>query len=76
MASSVMSSNEPLEVVVEKEVARVNDTAILWGGVTSVDAIFLQPAARYANKFGVFHHDDMVGKPYGSKVGLQYKAIA
>src|SRR5690554_3602139 len=44
------------------------DVVVLWAGREAVKPITLQKGEIFQNKWGVFRHDDMIGKPYGVKV--------
>lgn len=46
----------------------VGDLVILYSGHSSVSHIWLTPAAIVDNKFGRFHHNDFLGKPFGSRI--------
>ena len=47
---------------------QAGDLVILYSGHTSVSHIWLTPAAIVDNRFGHFHHDDFIGKPFGSRI--------
>jgi tRNA (adenine57-N1/adenine58-N1)-methyltransferase len=34
----------------------------------SLDHFFIQANAIFNNKYGTFYHNDMIGKPFGSKI--------
>lgn len=44
------------------------DHVVLWGSYTQIFGVTLQAGAITNNRFGNFHHDDLIGCPYGSKV--------
>lgn len=44
------------------------DFVILWGGYTQIMGVTLKESAITNNRFGSFHHDDLIGLPFGSKV--------
>eukprot|EP00930_Biecheleria_cincta_P017349 TRINITY_DN13821_c0_g1_i1.p1 TRINITY_DN13821_c0_g1~~TRINITY_DN13821_c0_g1_i1.p1 ORF type:complete len:345 (+),score=71.91 TRINITY_DN13821_c0_g1_i1:28-1062(+) len=44
------------------------DFVILWGGYTSVFSVVLKQGTITNNRFGNFHHDDLIGQQFGSKV--------
>ncbi|CAK0853024.1 unnamed protein product [Prorocentrum cordatum] len=44
------------------------DYIVLWGGYSSVSGAVLEHGAITNNRYGSFHHDDLIGQPYGSKV--------
>lgn len=49
-------------------VASAGDFVVLWSGYTQMSGVLLQPGSTTTNKFGTFHHDDLIGRCYGSKV--------
>eukprot|EP01101_Sappina_pedata_P002486 TRINITY_DN12719_c0_g1_i2.p1 TRINITY_DN12719_c0_g1~~TRINITY_DN12719_c0_g1_i2.p1 ORF type:complete len:342 (+),score=118.04 TRINITY_DN12719_c0_g1_i2:15-1040(+) len=49
-------------------VAQVGDLVLLFESVEKVHSVTLVPKAIFNNKFGSFHHDSIIGTPYGSKV--------
>lgn len=49
-------------------IAKEGDFVILWGSYTQIFGIVLQPGTITNNKFGSFHHTDLIGEAYGSKV--------
>ncbi len=49
----------------------VGDLVIIYSGHSSVSYIWLTSNAIVDNKFGHFHHDDFIGKPYGSRISSQ-----
>lgn len=48
--------------------AAEGDFVILWGSYTQIDGVTLQAGAITNNRFGSFHHDDLIGCAFGSKV--------
>jgi tRNA (adenine57-N1/adenine58-N1)-methyltransferase catalytic subunit len=46
----------------------VGDTVIIYERHDSLSYIQLQLSKIHDNKFGTFHHNDFIGKPFGSKV--------
>ena len=44
------------------------DHVILYEYWGKQNVIKITPGQVFGNQFGTFHHDDMIGKPYGSKV--------
>ena len=48
---------------------RPNDLVIIYEGISAMDHVYLDPyKGIFQNKYGAFHHEDMVGKPFGSKI--------
>lgn len=41
---------------------------VLYGNRENIDQITVQPGGIFNNRFGHFHHDDLIGKEFGSKV--------
>lgn len=52
----------------ESAVAADGDFVILWGSYTQIQGVVLQHGAITNNRFGSFHHDDLIGQPFGAKV--------
>ena len=50
------------------KVMQRGDLVIIYEGVSSQCHDYLEPTKIYQNKFGAFYHDDMIGKPFGSKI--------
>lgn len=53
---------------VEGARAAPGENVILWGGYSSIFQLQLQQGQITNNRYGSFHHDDLIGQPYGSKV--------
>ena len=49
------------------------DTISIYEGAQSFTPATLKPNGEFQNRFGVFKHADLAGKPYGSKArqGIQ-----
>lgn len=47
---------------------QVGDTIMMFGGKDSISPITVTPGLVFHHRFGSFHHDDLIAKPYGSKV--------
>ena len=62
------SSTQKSKNTEEKGIMEVGDLVILYSGHSSVSHIWLTPAAIVDNKFGRFHHNDFLGKPFGSRI--------
>mmetsp|Transcript_53327 Transcript_53327/g.114580 ORF Transcript_53327/g.114580 Transcript_53327/m.114580 type:complete len:358 (+) Transcript_53327:70-1143(+) len=52
----------------EAAMPREGDHVILWGGYSNISGVVLKSGAITNNRFGAFHHDDLLAQPYGSKV--------
>mmetsp|Transcript_132042 Transcript_132042/g.422504 ORF Transcript_132042/g.422504 Transcript_132042/m.422504 type:complete len:338 (+) Transcript_132042:83-1096(+) len=50
------------------DAASDGDYVVLWGSYTQIFGVVLQTGAITNNRFGNFHHDDLIGRSYGSKV--------
>jgi tRNA (adenine57-N1/adenine58-N1)-methyltransferase len=44
------------------------DLVIVYERHDSLDHFYLSDNAIFNNKFGTFHHNDMIGKPFGTKI--------
>lgn len=44
------------------------DLVIVFSRHDSMDHIILKPNGIHDNRYGAFHHNDFIGKPFGSKV--------
>ena len=44
------------------------DLVIVYERHDQLDHIYLKRGKVYDNRFGSFHHDDMIGKPFGSRI--------
>jgi len=44
------------------------DMVVMYGSRDTVEQFRVQPGQIYNNKFGHFHHNDLVGVEYGAKV--------
>ncbi|CAJ1377483.1 unnamed protein product [Effrenium voratum] len=51
-----------------EECAREGDFVILWGSYTQIFGVVLKHGEITNNRFGNFHHDEIIGRSYGSKV--------
>ncbi len=47
---------------------QAGDLVIIYERHDSLDHLYLQPGRVFNNKFGSFFHDDVIGKPFGSKI--------
>lgn len=47
---------------------RAGDLVIMYMGHSSLDHVYLQSGAIFQNKYGAFHHDDMIGQYFGCKI--------
>lgn len=47
---------------------KVGDLVITYERHDTMDHIYLSENGIYSNKFGAFHHNDFIGKPFGSKI--------
>jgi len=61
--SSEASSPGPLA-----DCAKDGAFVILWGSYTQVFGVVLKQGSITNNRFGNFHHDDLIGQPFGGKV--------
>jgi hypothetical protein len=49
-------------------VMKAGDLVIVYERHDQLDHIYLRKGKVYDNRFGNFHHDDMIGKPFGSRI--------
>lgn len=47
---------------------QAGDVVIIYERHDSLDHLYLEAGASFTNRFGYFLHDDMIGKPFGSRV--------
>lgn len=45
------------------------DLAIVVERHDSYVPVYLRAGEKHMNRFGAFHHDDIIGRPFGAKVG-------
>jgi len=50
-----------------RDIAAEGDT-VLYADVSEVSPVLLKKGGSFEMRFGRFWHDDIIGKPYGSKV--------
>ena len=50
------------------DTAREGDFVILWGNYTQIFGVVLKHGEIANNRFGNFHHDEIIGRHYGSRV--------
>ncbi|CAK9008888.1 unnamed protein product [Durusdinium trenchii] len=53
---------------IKQECAKEGSFVILWGSYTQVFGVVLKHGEITNNRFGNFHHDEIIGRPFGSKV--------
>jgi tRNA (adenine57-N1/adenine58-N1)-methyltransferase catalytic subunit len=44
------------------------DLVVVYERHDSLDHIYLKTGKIFQNKYGAFHHNDMIGKPFGTKI--------
>ncbi len=44
------------------------DLVVIYIRHDSLDHLYVKKGKTFNNKFGAFHHDDIIGKPFGSKI--------
>lgn len=49
-------------------IIKEGDLVILYSNPESLHSVYAKEKAVFDNKFGAFHHDDFIGKKYGTKV--------
>ena len=55
-----------------KDTIAAGDLVVVYGGHASIQAIVVKPGLVTNNKFGSFHHIDMVGRSFGSRLTPRY----
>lgn len=48
---------------------QAGDLAIVVERHDSYVPVYLRAGEKHMNRFGAFHHDDIIGRPFGAKVG-------
>ena len=66
--TSVMSSTVVAAPTWNKTIAAVGDLAILWRGHKDVSYQHLTPDGSFHHAVGRFNHNDIIGKPYGTRL--------
>eukprot|EP01039_Chlorochromonas_danica_P010161 gene10161-11245_t len=56
------------EVQRRPRVMKAGDLVVIYERHDSLDHLYLKHGMIFQNKFGAFHHNDMIGKPFGSKI--------
>jgi len=51
-----------------KDKPEAGDFVVLWASYQDVRGLVLQSGAIFNGRLGSFHHDDLIGKPFGTKV--------
>ncbi|RKP23226.1 tRNA methyltransferase complex GCD14 subunit-domain-containing protein [Syncephalis pseudoplumigaleata] len=51
-----------------KRTIEADDLVIAYMNRDNMIALVVQPGAIYNNRFGIYHHDNFIGKPFGAKV--------
>jgi hypothetical protein len=63
------SAEEPQTVLRQRgHLVKEGDLVIVMERHDSMSAIYAKAGETFQNRFGAFHHDDIIGQPYGSKV--------
>jgi len=55
-------------MLARKDVIQEGDWIILYESFENVRSVKVTRGELYSNQFGAYRHNDMIGKPYGSKV--------
>lgn len=50
------------------------DLLVVYERHDSLDHFYAKAGEIYNNKFGAFHHNDMIGKPYGSRIASRHSS--
>ena len=56
------------EIYQRPKLMRSGDLVIVYERHDSLDHFYLKFGGMFNNKFGSFHHNDMIGKPFGTKI--------
>ncbi len=62
------TQSRPLKRPFRKNIAALGDAVIVAYGKSDTQLIKLAKGGITQNKFGALRHDDIIGKPYGSRV--------
>ena len=50
---------------------KAGDLIIAYQGHENLRLLNLLPGDKLSNQYGNFHHNDIIGKPFGSKISLK-----
>ncbi|CAL9736186.1 tRNA (adenine(58)-N(1))-methyltransferase catalytic subunit TRM61 [Monosporozyma servazzii] len=53
-----------------KDLIQEGDLALIWVSRTMIKPITVDSKAVFSTRYGTFPHKDMIGKPYGSQIGI------
>ena len=67
-AASASSSSTVTASIWNKTIAAEGDLAILWRGHKDVSYAHLTPGGSFHHAVGRFNHNDIIGKPYGTRL--------
>ncbi|CAL1126822.1 unnamed protein product [Cladocopium goreaui] len=68
LALCPMAADAEISDVSTSDTAREGDFVILWGSYTQIFGIVLKHGEIANNRFGNFHHDEIIGRHFGSRV--------
>lgn len=49
---------------------RAGEHVIIYEGFQKASYVILKPGGVFNNRFGAFHHDDLIGAQYGARVSV------
>lgn len=64
----MIKTSSSLTNVNNNDVVKEGDKIVIYGSRENCKVITLERGKIFNNKFGNFHHNDIIGKKYGSKV--------
>ena len=68
LALCPMAADAEISDVSTSDTAREGDFVILWGSYTQIFGIVLKHGEIANNRFGNFHHDEIIGRHFGIRV--------
>lgn len=54
----------------------MNDVAVLYQTFDRMDRVYLKVGETSGTRFGTFHHNDLIGRPWGIKVWRNFRMQA
>jgi tRNA (adenine57-N1/adenine58-N1)-methyltransferase len=67
-SSTASTSSFPFRVVERHDVISEGSLVVIFETYESLSFVYAEKGAVFSNRNGVFHHDDFIGKPFGSKL--------
>ncbi|RYH28932.1 hypothetical protein EON65_10315 [archaeon] len=63
-----MNFTKPALISKRPRLMQINDLVVIFERHDSLDHLVIKPGKVFQNKYGAFHHSDMIGKPFGTKI--------